>query len=121
MKFFHLEFTSSKKVTWFRILSYYFWMIAFYILLPLGFAFLGYYLYYEKYITRIFFEYFIIVIGALTLMMYLIALLKRIFKMSLLYEKISHIEIKSSLHISKEENLEGKNDKNPLNQEIAIR
>ena len=120
MKFFHLEFTSSKKVTWFRILSYYFWMIAFYILLPLGFAFLGYYLYYEKYITRIFFEYFIIVIGALTLMMYLIALLKRIFKMSLLYEKISHIEIKSSLHISKEENLEGKNDKNPLNQEIAI-
>ena len=83
--------------------------------------FLGYYLYYEKYITRIFFEYFIIVIGALTLMMYLIALLKRIFKMSLLYEKISHIEIKSSLHISKEENLEGKNDKNPLNQEIAIR
>ena len=109
MKFFHLEFTSSKKVTWLRILAYYFWMIVFYILLPLGLTMLGYYLYQSQYITRVFFEYFIIVVGALTLMMYLISLLKRIFKIPLVYERISHIEIISSIHIPKKEEEEENN------------
>ena len=103
MKFFHLEFTSSKKVTWYRIFAYYFWMIACYVLFPLFLMFLGYSLYYKQYITRVFFEYFIIVVGALTLMMYFIALLERIFKMPLIYERISHIEIKSSIHIPNKE------------------
>ena len=103
MKFFHLEFTSSKKVTCLRIFAYYIWMIIFYIIVPIGMAFLGYYLYDKQYMTQVFFEYYIIVVGALTLMMYFIALLKRIFKMSLIYEKISHIEIKSSLCLENEE------------------
>ena len=103
MKFFHLEFTSSKKVTWLRIFAYYFWMIVFYIIVPLALMILGYYLYEAQYITRVFFEYYIIVVGALTLMMYLIALLKRIFRMPLIFEKISHIEIISSIKIFKEQ------------------
>ena len=112
MKFFHLEFTSSKKVTWLRIFAYYFWMIAFYIILPFGLTFLGYYLYYKQYITRVFFEYFIIVVGALTLMTYLIALLKRIFRMPLIFEKISHIEIISSIQVPVEEDTKENSDKN---------
>ena len=97
MKFFHLRFNSEKKITWYRIIAYYFWKIFFYLFVPLAFLFGGYLLWKIKKISTNFFEYYSIVIAALTLMTYLIALLKRIFGMPLSYEKISHITIVSSL------------------------
>ena len=103
MKFFHLEFSSVKKVTWYRIFSYYFWGVIFYILLPIGVCFLGYFLYRQNIISETFWEYYFIIVIALTLLEYLLAFFKRIFKMPLMIEKISHLKIISVM--SKEEKL----------------
>ena len=54
-------------------------------------------------ITENIWEYYQIVLAALTLMVYLIALLKRIFDMSLLSEKIAHLKIVSTIEMTKEE------------------
>lgn len=96
MQFLHLQFTSSKKVTWYRILNYYFWKILIYLIIPLSLLTIGFYLKINTIISQNFLEYYIIVTIALTLMLYLIALLKRIFKIPLSYEVISKIEIIST-------------------------
>lgn len=103
MKFFHLEFFSSKKVTWYRIFAYYFWGVFFYVCIPVLLLFGGFYFYQSKMITENIWEYYQIVLAALTLMVYLIALLKRIFDMSLLSEKIAHLKIVSTIEMTKEE------------------
>lgn len=103
MKFFHLEFFSSKKVTWYRIFAYYFWGVFFYVFIPVLLLFGGFYFYQSKMITENIWEYYQIVLAALTLMVYLIALLKRIFDMSLLSEKIAHLKIVSTIEMTREE------------------
>ena len=103
MKFFHLEFFSSKKVTWYRIFAYYFWGVFFYVCIPVLLLFGGFYFYQSKMITENIWEYYQIVLTALTLMVYLIALLKRIFDMPLLSEKIAHLKIVSTIEMTKEE------------------
>ena len=103
MKFFHLEFFSSKKVTWYRIFAYYFWGVFFYVCIPVLLLFGGFYFYQSKMITENIWEYYQIVLAALTLMVYLIALLKRIFDMPLLSEKIAHLKIVSTIEMTKEE------------------
>lgn len=103
MKFFHLEFFSSKKVTWYRIFAYYFWGVFFYVCIPVLLLFGGFYFYQSNMITENIWEYYQIVLAALTLMVYLIALLKRIFDMSLLSEKIAHLKIVSTIEMTKEE------------------
>lgn len=103
MKFFHLEFFSSKKVTWYRIFAYYFWGVFFYVCIPVLLLFGGFYFYQSKMITENIWEYYQIVLAALTLMVYLIALLKRIFDMSLLSEKIAHLKIVSTIEMTREE------------------
>ena len=97
MQFFHLEFTSSKKITWYRLFSYYFWQLFFYGLIPLFSSFLGYILYTRNIISKPFYEYYEIIILALTLMIYLMLLLKRIFKMPTIFEKISHLSLQSTI------------------------
>lgn len=101
MKFFHLKFYSDKKIIWYRIVNYYFWKLFIYVFLPIFLLIIGYVLWKNNNISTTFFEYYEIVLAALTLMMYLIALLKRIYGMPLSYEKISHMSIISSM-----ENLE---------------
>ena len=108
MKFFHLKFVSSKRVTWSRLLSYYFWFVFFYLLLPVMFLFLLYVSYQKEWLVQSVFEYAIIVLGALTLMVYLIALLKRIFNMPLVFEKISHVKMESAIGVRSEEDNENK-------------
>ena len=103
MKFFHLEFFSSKKVTWYRIFAYYFWGVFFYVCIPVLLLFGGFYFYQSKMITENIWEYYQIVLAALTLMVYLIALLKRIFDMPLLSEKIAHLKIVSTIEMTREE------------------
>ncbi len=103
MKFFHLEFFSSKKVTWYRIFAYYFWGVFFYVCIPVLLLFGGFYFYQSKMITENIWEYYQIVLAALTLMVYLIALLKRIFDMPLLSEKIAHLKIVSTIEMTSEE------------------
>lgn len=103
MKFFHLSFFSSKKVTWYRIFAYYFWGVFFYVCIPVLLLFGGFYFYQSKMITENIWEYYQIVLAALTLMVYLIALLKRIFDMSLLSEKIAHLKIVSTIEMTSEE------------------
>lgn len=103
MKFFHLEFFSSKKVTWYRIFAYYFWGVFFYVCIPVLLLFGGFYFYQSNMITENIWEYYQIVLAALTLMVYLIALLKRIFDMPLLSEKIAHLKIVSTIEMTREE------------------
>lgn len=101
MKFFHLQFASDRKITWYRIIAYYFWKIFFYLFIPTIFFIGGYLLWNDRKISTNFFEYYCIVLIALTLMLYLIAILKRIFGITLSYEKISHITIVSNLKTEK--------------------
>ena len=97
MKFFHLRFYSDKKIAWYRIVNYYFWKLFIYVFIPIFLLFTGYILWRNKYISTNFFEYYGIVVAALTLMMFLIALLKRIFGMPLSYEKISYVTLISNM------------------------
>ena len=97
MKFFHLQFYSEKSVTCYRILAYYFWLVFIYVILPILTLIIGYFLQKEKIITKNAWEYYIIVTLALTLMIYLILLLKRIFKIPTINETLSHVKIISKI------------------------
>lgn len=98
MQFLKLKFTTKKeKITWYHYFIYYFIFLIQYIVLPISFIIFGFILYKNQKINEIAWEYFQIIVGVLTLMIYIIAFLKRIFKEELLYEKISKIKIKSTI------------------------
>ncbi len=104
MKFLQLEFQAKKEtIKWYQYLAYYSVFILEYVILPLLFLAIGYILYQTKHLEKSAWEYFSIIIVALTLMIYNITFLKRIFNMKTFYESITRMTIISSIGKTKRE------------------
>lgn len=98
MKFLKLKFVTSKeKIKWYYYFCYYFWLMMEYIFLPIIFLFVGYFLFQKQTFSQELYEYYFIIILAISFMGYVISFLKRLFKIDLIYEKIAHLKIISTI------------------------
>jgi len=101
MKFLKLKFVSPKSIKWYHYFCYYFGLVFEYFILPIIALFIGYVLLKQSIFTRELYDYYIIIAIAIIFMGYVISFLKRLFKMKLIYENISHLKIESTIGINK--------------------
>jgi len=97
MKFLKLKFKEQEKTNKLQYFNYYFFLFLEFMGLPFLFLFLSFFLLKQQIIAKDIYEYFLIGILGTTLMIYTISFLKRIFKMQLLYEKITKLSIVSTI------------------------
>ena len=99
MKYLNLKFTSFKgEVKRSNILLYYLSFVFVYFLMPVIIYFGGYLLYENGFITYKGFEYYIVVVLALSLMSFIILFLMKVFHQTLFYENLSGIKIASTIN-----------------------
>lgn len=97
MRFFHLQFTSKKSIKWYRIFNYYFLHLLEYALLPLLLLIGGIAFYQMEYFSLNLFYYYNIMVLAFTLMLYVITVLKRFFRIKTIPEIISGLSLESTI------------------------
>lgn len=97
MKFLKLKFQENHKRKIFHYFTYYFFLFFEFLLFPFLLSFLCFALFKFQRIDKDVYEYFMIGTMVLTLMVYMISFLKRIFHMPLLYERISKLTMKSTI------------------------
>ena len=99
MKFLKLTFSSKLNRVYLRQLVGYFFFFWFeYLFFPIILLFLGFVLVRHEVISDAIWNYVQIGVFSVTLFIYILSLLKRLFRMPLWYEKMSRLEIASNIH-----------------------
>lgn len=95
----NLEFIRSdgKDLKWYDIFFYYFFFFLEYVFLFSFVIFGGYYLRIMKIINQNVWDYIKVIVLALMVTLYVISFLKRLFHVPLIYERLSKIELKSTI------------------------
>ena len=97
MKYLNLEFDSKKNLKWYHYFFYYFLLFMEFFFLPVIALFMGYVFHHEKILSQVSFNYYVIVVLALTSLLYILTFLKQLFHMETLYQMITKMHIKSTL------------------------
>lgn len=98
MKYLKLKFFSSKgNNRWYQYFLYYFGLVFEYILLPLLLLFIGFVLLRQNIFTQEIYDFYVIFSIVLIVMGYMISLLKRFFKLGLIYESVAHLKMESTI------------------------
>ncbi len=99
MKFLKLTFSSKlNRVYLHQLVGYFFFFWFEYLFFPIILLFLGFVLVRHEVISDALWNYVQIGVFSVTLFIYILSLLKRLFRMPLWYEKMSRLEIVSNIH-----------------------
>ena len=95
MHFFHVEFFSKHKISILGLISYYYFNLFIYLIIPSSLIISNLILYEQSAINIIVLKYFIILSLTITVTIYTILFLKRMLNKQTIAEKLSKIKIKS--------------------------